>query len=479
MKRPDMDVLGEGLRRRRLSAEEVQGAVDRAWGSLQAQADAVPDEVLRDLQPFRRASRVSSRAVWLAAAAVLAVASLVSLWPRGPYALLENGDRVAFSEVFRAPDGTGAAFTLADGSHVELRSSSEITLESSDDGVRIRLNRGSVIVTAAKQRHGHLYVVTKDLTVSVVGTVFLVSVEAEGSRVAVIEGEVNVQEGEKTKTLLAGEQVSTAPTMAVRSVAEEISWSRQAKAHMALRTPVQVQTVSPPPVASPLEFDVAAIHPSQETNMGSRIDAKNDRVTIENMNLKMIIRYAYDVRDYQISGPGILTTARYSVQAKAPPGTPNSQLYPMLQSMLVKRFKMVLKRETRETPVYALRETKDGIKVKALDAAERLSGSGGNGQGAAGGRGGVPGMVTSSMTGTMEALANSLSRFTDRPVVDRTGLTGRYTIFLGYVPESALRDGVLGPSLDMALEELGLKLERIRAPMEFLEVEDIGKPSEN
>ena len=147
--------------------------------------------------------------------------------------------------------------------------------------------------------------------------------------------------------------------------------------------------------------------------------------------------------------------------------------------MLVSRFKMALKRETRETPVYALRETKDGIKARALDAAERLSGSSGRGQGAAGGGGGVPGMVTSSMTGTMEALANSLSRFTDRPVVDRTGLTGRYTILLGYVPESALRDGVVGPSLETALEELGLKLERIRAPIEFLEVEHIGKPSEN
>jgi uncharacterized protein (TIGR03435 family) len=458
MKPTDVDVLGEELGRRKLSAEDVQVAVDRAWRNLGAQADTVPDEVLRDLQPFAPLARRSSSGIWLAAAAaVLAAAVLLSLWPRGPHARLENGDRVAFGEVFRSPDG--AALTLPDGSRVEVRSGAELTLVSTDDGMRIRLNSGTIVVTAAKQLNRHLYVQTRDMMVSVVGTVFLVEAGETGSRVVVIEGKVRVEQGGTEKVLIAGEQLSTVPTRAV----------------------TQGPTAVPPAVVSPPEFEVEAIRPSEETHTGASIEAKNERVTIKNMNLRMIIRYAYDVKEYQLSGPGVLTTDRYSVQAKAPSGTPNSQLNAMLQAMLADRFKLALKRETRDMPVYALVQAKDGIKIKEMDANQLVSSSSGRGMGAAGGgaEGVVPGMVTSSMVGTMETLANNLSRYTDRPVLDRTGLTGRYTLFLGYVPESALRDGVVGPSLDMALERLGLKLNPITAPLEFLEVEHIEKPSPN
>jgi uncharacterized protein (TIGR03435 family) len=267
------------------------------------------------------------------------------------------------------------------------------------------------------------------------------------------EGKVLVPQRD-TAILTAGEQVSTASA----------------------RTVTQVPAVPPPAAPRPPEFEVVAIRPSDVTHTSSMSDAKNERVTIENMNLRQIIRHAYDVEDYQISGPGKLATDRYYIDAKAPAGTPNSGLYPMLQPMLVDRFKMVLKREIRNTPVYALRQTSGGIKVKELAAYEQSSGMG---QADPGNGGVVPGIRTSSSTGTMKNLAVSLSRRTDRPVVDRTGLTGRYTIVLQYVPESARQDGVLGPSLDMALEQVGLRLERINAPIEFLEVEQIEKPTPN
>jgi uncharacterized protein (TIGR03435 family) len=453
MKRNGMEVLGEDLRRRRLSAEDVQAAVDRAWGGLASQSKSVADEVLRDLKPFPRPSAIPSRSIRLvAAAAVLAAGLLLSLWPRGPHALLENGGRVVFGDVFRAPDG--AALTLPDGSRVEIRSAAELALESTDDGTRIRLNTGSILVRAAKQINRHLYVQTRDLMVSVLGTVFLVETEEAGSRVVVIEGRVLAEQAGTAKVLVAGEQVSTTPARAV----------------------TQGQAAPAPAAVGPPRFELVSIRPSDVTHTSSMSDAKNERVTIENMNLRQIIRYAYDVEDYQISGPGMLTTDRYHINAKAPPGTPNSGLYPMLQSMLVDRFKMVLKREMRNTPVYALRQTNDGIKIKELAAGEQTSGVG---QADPGGVGLVPGMRTSTSTGTMKGLADSLSRRTDRPVVDRTGLTGRYTIALQYVPESALRDGMVGPSLDMALEQLGLKLDQIRVPIEFLEIEHIEKPSPN
>src|SRR5204862_5316461 len=124
--------------------------------------------------------------------------------------------------------------TLADGSLIEMRANSEMAIEAADDGVRIRLDAGSVIVTAAKQQKGHLYVQTKDVIVSVVGTVFLVNAEEAGSRVAVIQGEVHVQQGETLKKLLPGEQVATVPTMEAIAVSEEISWSRESSALQAL-----------------------------------------------------------------------------------------------------------------------------------------------------------------------------------------------------------------------------------------------------
>src|SRR5262249_47315033 len=152
---------------------------------------------------------------------------------RDKTALLKSGDRIDFGETLNS-NGAGAVFGLADGSRVEMRADSELSLERADDGVRIRLSKGSVIVNAEKQRVGrHLFVQTRDVTVSVVGTVFFVNAETEGSRVAVIEGEVRVQQGDTEKKLHPGEQVATSPALAARPVPEEIAWSRHAESHLA------------------------------------------------------------------------------------------------------------------------------------------------------------------------------------------------------------------------------------------------------
>src|SRR5262249_16201046 len=90
-----------------------------------------------------------------------------------PSAVVEVGDVVVADDHVRSL--TGGVVALADQSRVEMRGQTEFALERADDGVRIHLFRGSVIVSAAKQPQGHLYVQTKDVTVSVVGTVFLVN----------------------------------------------------------------------------------------------------------------------------------------------------------------------------------------------------------------------------------------------------------------------------------------------------------------
>ena len=115
------------------------------------------------------------------------------------------GDAVKAGEAVRTAADSRAVIELGDGTRIEMRERSQLSLNGTHDGIRISLDRGSVIVEAAKQRNGHLYVGTEDCTVSVVGTVFAVSAGVKGSRVSVIEGEVHVsQPSEQEKRSFLG-----------------------------------------------------------------------------------------------------------------------------------------------------------------------------------------------------------------------------------------------------------------------------------
>ncbi len=138
------------------------------------------------------------------------------------------GERIAGSQLVRTAEGSGAVLELADGSRIELAERSELGLGRRWDGTILELERGSLIVEAAKQRRGHLYVDTGDCRVSVVGTIFSVNHGAKGSRVSVIEGEVHVQQGATLAVLLPGQQLATGNRLATVALADEISWSRDA-----------------------------------------------------------------------------------------------------------------------------------------------------------------------------------------------------------------------------------------------------------
>jgi hypothetical protein len=147
---------------------------------------------------------------------------------------LSAGKRIERYQSVRTGNNSGAVLELADGSRVEMSARSELSLNRMQDGLAINLHRGNVIVTAARQGAGHLYVSTKDCTVSVVGTVFSVSAATKGSRVSVIEGEVRVEQAGTSSALLPGQQISTNPVMGSVAIPQEISWSRDAQAHVAL-----------------------------------------------------------------------------------------------------------------------------------------------------------------------------------------------------------------------------------------------------
>src|SRR5262245_9843410 len=148
---------------------------------------------------------------------------------------VQAGDALKAGEPVRTAAGSRAIIELADGTRIEMRERSQLSLSGTYDGVRINLARGSVIVEAAKQRNGHLYVGTEDCTVSVVGTVFAVSTGVKGSRVSVLEGEVKVaQSSSAEQAVHPGEQMTTTASLTPVSIQDEISWSRNLDTYLAL-----------------------------------------------------------------------------------------------------------------------------------------------------------------------------------------------------------------------------------------------------
>ena len=206
--------------------------------------------------PAKR-SMVGVALPWAIAAAVLLVAGItlpeyfnVLMAPAGPRAtvasvdgelyrvapagLLTVGAQIAENEEVRTAKGSRAVLKLRDGSLVEVAERSDLRLNERWSGKTVALERGSVMVEAAKQRRGRLEISTPDCMVSVKGTIFSVSRGLKGSRVSVVEGEVKVDKATGTEMLHRGDQTATNPTMALTGVAADISWSENSPKYLAL-----------------------------------------------------------------------------------------------------------------------------------------------------------------------------------------------------------------------------------------------------
>jgi uncharacterized protein (TIGR03435 family) len=229
------------------------------------------------------------------------------------------------------------------------------------------------------------------------------------------------------------------------------------------------------------QFEVASIraHPDPPQSIG--ISTKGNRLTAEASFPGLIILYAYNLKNYQLDVPKSLPQAydtMYDIAARAEgDGTPTQDDFrQMLQSLLADRFKLRFHREMREMPVYALVVAKGGPKLKesAPDAESmgRMTVNGRNYQAS------IP---KANMDDVVRAIANS---FIDRPVLDKTGLTGTFDLKLTYTPDIASnRKGDPDPN-DISIftavqEQLGLKLEPTKALVEILVVDHIEKPTEN
>jgi uncharacterized protein (TIGR03435 family) len=216
--------VGDSLHEWSPSLDEERGALDRVWTGIRWKANKVPADAVRNVElgprPPRRSGHSTMWTTAAAAALVIVAVGGAMVWPRGVRVYAAGAD--------------GMEVTLADNSRVEMRAHAEMTVARESDGIQIALKTGDIIVSAAKQPGGHLSVRTKDMTVSVDGTVFLASAGEQGSRVGVIEGEVRVREGERETRLRPGELIATSPTTVARALAEDITWSRNRDAHLAV-----------------------------------------------------------------------------------------------------------------------------------------------------------------------------------------------------------------------------------------------------
>ena len=204
----------------------------------------------------KRASSPWRRWVPLAAAAALLASTLylgrgtIDVWmaPDGPRATvastsggvyglpggaLQPGAAIGDGQVVRTGPGAHAVLRLADGSTVDVNERTELFVTAAWSGQAIHLQRGDVIVQAAKQRRGRLRVLTRDSIAAVKGTVFAVSAGLGGSVVSVVEGSVQVHQPGRELLLSPGEQAASNPAYAT-SVADAVSWSPDADEYLQL-----------------------------------------------------------------------------------------------------------------------------------------------------------------------------------------------------------------------------------------------------
>lgn len=271
--------------------------------------------------------------------------------------------------------------------------------------------------------------------------------------------------------------------------------------------PQQSQSAQPPVIGNTVTFEVASIKRNNSGGlaMNSGRPFKGRAYTATNVALRNVIALAYGIPVARVlGGPSWVGAAgtdlrfvggdRFDISATLPQGSSVDQVPAMLRALLADRFKMVVRNEVREAPMYALivaradgrlgpQLRKASIDCEAAQAAGTVIPAA---------RPGERGLCDSEVGGAilgrgqrMTALARMLSMFADRPIIDQTGLTGGFDFDLRF-PELDTPTDATGPRADPSTgiftalqEQLGLKLESTRGKLEFVVIDSVQHPTEN
>ncbi len=228
--------------------------------------------------------------------------------------------------------------------------------------------------------------------------------------------------------------------------------------------------------AQPPAFEVASVkaHRTAVAEEGTSIDGVPGRLTMRNVNLISCLALAHALKQYQISGPAFLGTEKYDILAKASGPARMDELRPMLQTLLAERFRLRVHRETRVLPVYLLVPAKSGPTLHKAEPGGNTDMRGENGS-----------FVFRNTS--MEQFADDLSGLSrvDRPVLNRTGISGNFDFNLTFGDsreemKRVLNEGDGASIFTLIQEQLGLKLEAKKGRVEMLVVDHAEKiPVEN
>jgi uncharacterized protein (TIGR03435 family) len=256
------------------------------------------------------------------------------------------------------------------------------------------------------------------------------------------------------------------------------------------------QTPTPPAPTKPLTYEVVSIRPNKSGTYNVRFNMTPDGIRLENISLANMVMNAYgsmsSTDDQLIGLPAWARESHYDVEAKvseedlgAYKNLNEEAKKEMMQALLADRFQLKAHIEIREAPIYALVVAKGGLKIKPAAAGDTYeNGMKFNGKAAG------PGSMQIDFKGHVEhaevqgvsfdRFASNLTHQVHREVVDQTGLTGKYDFKLDWTPEDMTDEKDAAPGIFTALEEqLGLKLEPEKGPVDFVIIDHVEPPSEN
>jgi uncharacterized protein (TIGR03435 family) len=225
--------------------------------------------------------------------------------------------------------------------------------------------------------------------------------------------------------------------------------------------------------ASAPSFDVASIKPNHEVRAREgpgppQLDAihvEPNGVTMRGVSLMSCIRWAFEVSAAQVSGPEWLRSEHFDIAAKAAGPGSDAELRRMFQGLLADRFKLAFHRETKQMAVYNLLEAKGGIKCKSEE---------GGGETVLTGRGGIATIQRANIS----LIADLLSDVVGQPVINRTGLKGRFTCTADprpYAPDPSQPIDAVSMIMTLLQEQFGLKLEAKKEPVEMVVIDHVEK----